>query len=217
MINNSLPDYLFIRASIFGLRAIGPLSVAYSLARPFFPLGVQWRLYLLPLDVYAALEAIFLSFTYLPLRARCQQPVTHPTVSPESSRKDLFKKCIHTTKEHDKYLKQWFRDADTAEVKRENVKEFFAWAFLNKASPKEETEFGELNTLDRRYEPELQGYITELERKTGTVLPKGYGNAKSLRLTLDEVRMAHRPLIWYTVRDSSSQRQMCAYVTDHSI
>ncbi|KAF2235924.1 hypothetical protein EV356DRAFT_565957 [Viridothelium virens] len=199
MINNSIPEYLFIRTCIFVLRAIGPFSVAYSLLRPFVSLSPQWRIRLLPLDIYAAIEAAFLLFVYLPLKARSQHPTFHPPLRAQSERRTLFKRCIATTHEHEKYLGQWFRNADLADIKKENVEEFLAWAFLNTTSSKDRKQTGEPNVTDQVHEAELQDYIEGLERQFGRTLPNGCGEAKPLRLTLDEVRMVHRPLVWYLI------------------
>jgi hypothetical protein len=69
MIGKSLPEYVFIRASIFAVRAITPLCIAYLAACAF-----QRRLFVSPwLAVYAALEAGFYSFAYLPRYARLQE------------------------------------------------------------------------------------------------------------------------------------------------
>lgn len=84
-------------------------------------------------------------------------------------------------------MTKWFRDAQTAEIKRENVKDFLRWAFLNMAEP------------DPVYDEELEEYVGGLERLLGRQLEAGRGNAKCLRLTLDKVDMLHRSLTWYLV------------------
>ena len=77
--------------------------------------------------------------------------------------------------------------APVEEIKRENVKEFFAWAFLNKANWGPEDE------------EELNFYVGETERVLGKKLEEGKGKAIALRLTLDDVVMLQRSLIWYFV------------------
>ena len=201
MINNSLHEYFFIRTCIAGLRAIGPLCTVYSFLRPFIPTSDHWRHRLVPLDVYAGIEAAFLLFVYLPLNARSQRPTRHPPLVAPSERSTLFKRCINTTNEYSGYLRLWFRKAELAEIKKENVKEFFAWAFLNKASPRDKGEVGEPSVLSENDAQELEQYAGELEAKMERTLSEGYGEAKSLRLTLDEVRMTHRPFLWYSVND----------------
>lgn len=199
MINNSLPTYLFIRTSIFALRAITPLSILYIIARPFiFPIGGYLRL--LPLDIYAAAETAFFIFAYLPLKALSQRPAVHPPLVPKDERRTLFTRCISTTRDFGPYLRRWFRDAETEEIRGENVKEFFAWAFLNEGTARDVGVIKGQEIIDEEDEAELDRYVNELESAMGMKLEKGYGSAKPLRLTMDEVRMAHRPFVWYMVR-----------------
>ena len=52
--------------------------------------------------------------------------------------------------------------------------------------------------------PEVDEYLEELERNDGTKLIPGHDpKIKSIRVTLDPVRTAHRPLIWYLVSTTS--------------
>lgn len=85
------------------------------------------------------------------------------------------------------YLSMWFKGAPSSDIRRENVKEFFCWSFLNK---------GNYGLLD---DSELEDYADQLERILGRELPPGRGSATSLRLTLDRVQMLPRPLVWYLV------------------
>ncbi|MCJ1390005.1 hypothetical protein MMC18_002863 [Xylographa bjoerkii] len=71
------------------------------------------------------------------------------------------------------------------DIKRDNVKEFFCWAFLNKGAWGPEDE------------EELEQYADSIGELLGGTLKPGRGPAKSLRLTLDKVTMMHRSLIWY--------------------
>lgn len=73
------------------------------------------------------------------------------------------------------------------------MKEFFLWAFFNRGGPPGDDD------------EELEGYIAVLEEQLGREIPEGRGNAKCLRLTLDEVVMSHRSLSWYFV----SNRTRC--------
>lgn len=52
---------------------------------------------------------------------------------------------------------------------------------------------------DPAYDEELQEYTGEMEGLLGRKLEDGRGNAKCLRLTLEQVDMLHRSLIWYLV------------------
>lgn len=51
------------------------------------------------------------------------------------------------------------------------------------------------------HQEELMGYIESIERLLGTPLEPGRSNAqlRSMRITLDPVKMLHRPLLWYFV------------------
>ena len=88
----------------------------------------------------------------------------------------------------DQYLSKWFQGASLNEIRRENVKDFFCWSLLNK---------GEYGLLD---DDELEEYANGVEKILGRKLEPGRGDATPLRLTLDGVRMLHRPLLWYMVR-----------------
>ncbi|MCJ1461156.1 hypothetical protein MMC28_011538 [Mycoblastus sanguinarius] len=72
-----------------------------------------------------------------------------------------------------------------SQIKRENVKEFFCWAFFNKERHGAEDE------------EELEEYVGKMEGLLGRSLEPGRGSAKSLRLTIDRVGMLHRSLTWY--------------------
>lgn len=78
-------------------------------------------------------------------------------------------------------------DAPASEIKRENVKDFFRWAFLNTGVP---------NTVD---DEELEEFVREMEKLLRRKIEPGRGNAKCFRLTLEKVDMLHRSLTWYLV------------------
>ncbi|KAH6985552.1 hypothetical protein EDB80DRAFT_767963 [Ilyonectria destructans] len=188
MIGISAWDYIFIRTCIFLLHLVAPLSVVYSL--------VSWLIHLpfhIPhvLEVWLALEAVFYLLVYLPRKNYLQTVVTHPAAGRDDRRR-LFWRCHGNIPDPDRYLTRWFRDAPTVEIKRENVKDFFRWAFLNSGEP------------DPAYDEELEEYIGEMEKLLGRKLEPGRGNAQCLRLTLDKVEMLHRSLIWY----------LCVFVVD---
>lgn len=184
MIGISAWDYVFIRTCILVLHLVAPLSVLYSL--------VSWLLHLpfhIPrvLEIWLALEAVFYLLVYLPRRTYLQAVVAHPAGGRDDRRR-LFWRCHINIPDPERYLKRWFRDAPTAEIKRENVKDFFRWAFLHSGEP------------DPAYDEELEEYVEEMEKLLGRKLEPGLGNAQSLRLTLDKVEMLHRSLTWYLVR-----------------
>ncbi|KAI1015557.1 hypothetical protein LB503_009913 [Fusarium chuoi] len=189
MAGTSLWDYIFMRSSIFVLHLIAPLSIVVSLTISLVNLPFQIpRL----LKAWFILEAIFYIFIYLPLNRHLQKPANHPIAPCRADRQRLFQQCHDNIPEAGQYLRRWFRDAPEHEIKRENVKDFFRWGFLN------------MEDCDSTYDDELEGYIEQLEELLGRELEPGRGNAKCLRLTLDKVEMLHRSLTWY----------LCIFVVD---
>lgn len=184
MIGTSFSEYVFIRTCIFFLHLVAPLSVLYLaanvLARPPFRLPRV-------LEIWLALEAAFYCIIYLPRRVYLQKAARHPETPSCDDRRKLFRRCHDNILDPSRYLRKWFLDAPLAEIKRENVKEFFRWAYLNTGEP------------DPAYEDEVEEYVEEMEKLLGRRLEPGRGNAKCLRLTLDNVDMLHRSLTWYLV------------------
>ncbi|KAK7229619.1 hypothetical protein V2G26_001789 [Clonostachys chloroleuca] len=183
MVETAVWDYVFIRTCTFLLHLVAPLSILYSLASSLVHLPFH-----IPriLELWLAFEAVFYLAVYLPRKAYLQNAATHPITAPRDDRRKLFRRCHSNIPDPERYLTKWFRDAAVPEIKRENVKDFFRWAFLNTGEP------------DPAYDEELEEYVGEMEKLLGRSLEPGRGNAKCLRLTLDKVEMLHRSLIWYT-------------------
>lgn len=177
-------DYIFIRACIFLLHLVAPASVIYSVANML--LGSPFQL---PraLHLWLGLETGFYLAIYLPYREYLQKPARHPTPPCREDRRKLFWRCHKTIPDPVQYLRQWFRGALEVEIKRENVKDFFRWAFLNTGK------------FDPEVEEEVEEYTREMEELLGRELEHGRGKAECLRLTLDKVEMLHRSLTWYLV------------------
>lgn len=182
MIGTSFWEYVFIRICIFFLNLVAPVSVLYSatiaVIRPPFYLPRV-------VETWLALEAAFYFIVYLPRKAYLQRAARHPETPSSDHRRKLFRRCHDNIPDPNRYLTKWFLDAPLAEIKRENVKEFYRWAFCNTGEP------------DPAYEDEVEEYVGEMERLLGRHLEPGRGNAKCLRLTLDNVDMLHRSLTWY--------------------
>ena len=70
--------------------------------------------------------------------------------------------------------------------------EFLCWAFLNKKDHGPEDD------------DELEEYAIETEVLLGRKLDAGWGDAVSLRVTIDRFQSLHRSLLWYLVSHSSS-------------
>ena len=173
---------------------IAPCSVIYSLANVLVGLPVQ-----LPqvLQAWLALETAFYLVVYLPYKEYLQKAAKHPTPPCRENRKELFRRCHKTIPDPVQYLRKWFRGADEVEIKRENVKDFFRWAFLNT---------GKLDPAD---EEELEEYARDMEKLLGRKLEYGRGKAECLRLTLNKVEMLHRSLTWYLVSFYSGGLMPC--------
>lgn len=183
MIGTSTPAYIFIRACIVFLNAVAPISIAYCfLAFPLhtWHLRAPWWL-----EVYFAAEAFFYAFIYLPLTRHYQQPAVHPAKPTPEARRELFHRCHDTLRDPETYLKKWFKNAPASEIKRDNVKEFLAWAFLNTGS------------WSASEDAELESYVDQFEHLLHRRIPPGRGTAKALRLTLDAHEPLHRSLLWY--------------------
>ena len=186
MIRNTVWWYIFIQACIFFLHYIAPLSLLYCA----IVIAVRPSAYrvLLPLEIWALAEAAFYLLVYLPRSYVLQRAANHPTTLSREERRNLFELCHKSVPDAEKYLSLWFRGASTEKIKRDNVKEFFCWAFLNKG------EYGP------EEEEELDEYADKMEEILGRKLEPGRGPVSPLRLTLDKVSMLHRSLLWYLVR-----------------
>jgi hypothetical protein len=137
---------------------------------------------------------------YVPRKRSLQAAAQHPPLLDRDGRRELFWKCWDKIPHPEYYLSKWFLDADPRDVKRENVKDFFRWALLNKGGRKGDVKAEEVELLESE-EEELNEYVDGIQTLLARPLEPGRGKAKCLRLTVDEVRMKHRPLIWYLVRD----------------
>lgn len=198
MIGTSLWDYIFIRLCIVFLHYVAPLSALYCVA----VLVLHPSNFRIPLvfEIWAVAETLFLLLIYFPRRYFLQHAAAHPEVPPRDKRRRLFELCHDTVDDPEVYLSKWFKGAPPSEIKRDNLKEFLCWAFLNK---------GAYGTLD---DEELEEYADDLEMRLGRKLELGRGNAKSLRLTMDRVTMLHRSLLWYMVSASREPSREDSYL-----
>ncbi|KAI9825675.1 MAG: hypothetical protein M1832_001019 [Thelocarpon impressellum] len=186
MIGTSTWDYVMIKFFILSLSSVVPLSVSYCVYRA---VGLALHKPLthlpLPLELWAAAETLFFGLVYLPRRWYLQRPAAHPPPPPAAEREELSRLCTESIQDGDAYLSKWFLGAPRAAIKRENVKEFFRWAFLN-ADSSEGAEDDE----------ELEKLVGQMDGKLESPLEPGRGEARCLRLTLDEVHMLPRSIVW---------------------
>ncbi|RDW62000.1 hypothetical protein BP6252_11433 [Coleophoma cylindrospora] len=182
IIGRSRGNLIFIRSTTFILRSITPLSFLYILIVLLLPAQDQPTKYL---SAYPLLEVFFYLFVFLPRKYYLQQPAVHPRPLPRHERKLLFQRCIRLISDPQAFLSKWFNGAAISEIREDNVKQFYRWAFMNSRAGEE----GDEEELD-----EAMQYFQE---QTGWKLQPGLGSAKCLRLTLDPVYMLHRPLLVY--------------------
>ncbi|KAI0396418.1 Alpha/Beta hydrolase protein [Xylariaceae sp. FL0594] len=195
MIGTSLPEYVFIRISIFLLRYATPICLACVLfiiggmgpARALSEIGSQVAIALLL--AYSILDVLYALLIFYPYNRRLRLQAEHPPLRPEEKRLRLFEKVLDNIPDPVQYLRGWFLGADDAHICRENVEEFLSWAFFDRRPrhlyPAERDELGE--------------YVHRLEQRLGRPLNTGRGNIKSFRLTLDDVEVRYRSVIWYLI------------------
>ena len=190
MIGRSFKEYPFIRACIIFLHYIAPLCAFYCI----IVLVLRLWPYRIPLglEIWAIAETAFLVFLYYPNDFLIQRAAKHPEARSPDQRRELFNLCKDTIKDPDHYLRLWFRKAPLSEIRVDNVKQLYRWAFLNKAH------------CDSGDEAELDEYIIETEKLLGRKLQPGRGPAIPLLVTLDRVRTLYRSLFWY----------LCVFVVD---
>lgn len=205
LVGNSLPEYIFTRVAILTLRLVAPVATTACVITAAQPQIIAQHRGLWPLYLWFLAEAAFFWTVFLPLRFVLQEPATHPTPLSKADRRDLFEKSLSHLSDPEQYLSKWFLRAPLDHIKRENVKEFYAWSFLNK--PYEDVTDEEENELD--------DYVDRLEHRLERPVKPGRGRAKPLRTTLDPVPMQHRPLLWYlvcvveTASESASRSRSC--------
>ncbi|KAI9188177.1 hypothetical protein H9P43_002568 [Blastocladiella emersonii ATCC 22665] len=100
------------------------------------------------------------------------------------------------------FLSGWFFGATPCEIRLDNLKEWFAWAFFNRhldeMSPPEETELDEM--------------VTYLEDETGVRLARGYNaKVKCIRLNLDAKRVKWRGGLFYAAMTLASRSLLLAF------
>ncbi|KAF2123921.1 hypothetical protein P153DRAFT_303194 [Dothidotthia symphoricarpi CBS 119687] len=197
MLDHTIPGYIFIQICIYGLRAVTPLSILYASFSIAEPPTTAFGRFLL---TWSIIETAFWLLVFLPRKRALQSSAHHPPPLGIEERKALFWKCWDNIPHPEYYLSRWFLGARIGDIKRENVREFFEWALLNRETESEDEKKRRIQSHpdeSRDEQEELDGYADGIQTMLGGKLEPGRGSAKSLRLTIDEVRMLHRPVIWY--------------------
>jgi hypothetical protein len=191
MIGTSKTEFYFIRVCIIGLHYIVPLCVLYCIGLVAV-YGIKATTYRFPLIIesIAIAETLFFLCVYLPYSHILQREAIHPPAPTREEREELFQLCNANISDPEAYLQKWFLGAPIDEIKRENLKDFFLWAFFNRGGPPGDDD------------EELNEYVDATEKLLGRPIDEGRGKAVCLRLTLDKVSMLHRSLIWFFVRYS---------------
>ena len=120
MINNSFTTFAFIQACIYFLHYIAPLSAVYCVV----VLLLRPSTYRVPLvlEIWAIAETAFFALIYVPRSIVLQRAAAHPEPLPREQRRELFRLCLATVEDPERYLSCWMRKAPASEIKRENVK-----------------------------------------------------------------------------------------------
>lgn len=185
MIDTSFTSFVFIRLCIFFLHYFPLLLVAGLILTLIIDHNAH-KLTLI-LEILSIAEVFFYVLIYIPKSRSFQKPARHPPVLSSDERRAVFDKSLEGIHDPEPYLSKWFNGAPLSDIRRENVKEFFCWAFLDRPvwGPAEEEE--------------LEEYADKVEKLLGRRLKPGRGSAVALRLTIDPVETLHRPLVWYLV------------------
>lgn len=187
MIGTTIWDYLHIKWWIFFLSAITPLSACYCIILiSYYAIGTSFISRLpWPIEIWTVAETLFYVFVHIPYKIRLQQEANHPPAPSPKERRLLFDRCNATINDPEDYLRKWFLGAPLVEIRKDNLKEFFLWAFFNRGGdPGDDDE-------------ELEEYVKGMEKLLEKPLENGRGNAVCLRLTLDEVKILRRSILWY--------------------
>ena len=201
MLDHTILNYAFIRGVILGLRAVTPLSifaVSFSIAEP--P-QTAFRRFLL---AWSIIETGFWLLVYIPRKRALQAAAEHPPALDKEERKALFWKCWDKVPHPEYFLSRWFLGAGAGDIRRDNVRDFYEWALLNRGESEDarRRRMTEHPEECRAEDEELYGYVDGIETLLGRKLEPGRGSARCLRLTVDAVGMSHRPVLWYLVCSS---------------
>ncbi|KAI0456340.1 hypothetical protein F5B21DRAFT_513442 [Xylaria acuta] len=190
MIGTSIPEFIFIRISIFCLQYTTPICLVYLLALTAVK-GMEGALSWAGKVAigFCILDTLYALFIYHPYNRRLKQAAEHPPLLPSAKRRELFIRCLNNTPNIASYLRTWFLKANESDIRKDNLREFLSWGFFDRDVGNETV--AELEELDE--------YLARIERRIGYQLEPGRGKAKSLRLTIDEIEVRYRSVLWYFI------------------
>ncbi|KAG5985463.1 hypothetical protein E4U55_000025 [Claviceps digitariae] len=196
MIGVSARELVLIRLWILSFRYMPVLYVAL-LAGTFLYQTNSSSLRKLRIILSALLvaELLFFVFVYAPHKRRLRRAAVHPiSMSSPAERKALFEKCVTNTSQPEEYIRWWFLGAEMEDIRHDNLREFFLWAFFDTDMQAQSSRH-----IDQDVWHELEEYIALTEQQLGRSFSKGRGPAKCLRLTFDDVPSTYRCLLWYCI------------------
>ena len=184
MISDSHVAYVWVTFWVCVLHSIGPLCTFCCLSNAFFPFFA-----ILPyfIKYWAFAEAGFYVGSLIYQEVHLQRPAIHPARPTEEARRKLFERCQDSTHDYKSYIEKWFMGSPLASIGRENIKEFFRWAFFDSA------------IFEPEYDEEIDDYVANVEETLGIEFQPGRSDVKCIRLTIDRVGALHRSLSWYMV------------------
>lgn len=185
MVPNNLPHYVFIRLSIWALRAIAPASIAYCLARGLGRGFLSW-----PLEVLAVAEALFYLCVSLPRQRMLDRSRPQPVQRSPRERQELFERCWSSIPDLESFLRAWFRGATLDSIHRDDLKDFLAWGFLYQTKALVDDD------------DELEAYVRRTEEALRRTFPPGRGRRRPSQVSTDALRLQHKPLLFYVVSDA---------------
>ncbi|ROV91536.1 hypothetical protein VMCG_09454 [Cytospora schulzeri] len=167
MLNPTFHGLVFIRICVFFLTYL-PVIVLF-LPYPFW--------------IIAPIESLYYLFVFRPFQSRLLHAAKHPPQ--EIDRAATFQRCLENIPDPERYLSLWALGADIKDIKRDNVRDFLLWAFFDREESSPDIEH------------ELETYIVKTEEQLGRPLEPGYGSARHVRLTFDQVPHRYRSFVWY--------------------
>ncbi|KFA80595.1 hypothetical protein S40288_09293 [Stachybotrys chartarum IBT 40288] len=181
MIPDSFLYYVFIRLSIWALRAITPLSGVYCFVKvlgcsPFLPR---------PVELLAYAEALFYLLVSLPGQWLLDKSQPRPVHRSRQERQELFERCWASIPDLEAFLSTWFKCVPLSSIRREDLEDFLAWGFFYRSKP---------SASDRE---EIEEYIRRTEKMLGRTIPPGSGSCRPSQVSIDGLRLQHKPLIFY--------------------
>ncbi|KAG9098387.1 hypothetical protein FS749_003919 [Ceratobasidium sp. UAMH 11750] len=110
-----------------------------------------------------------------------------------SERYELLLRCRDNIIDPETFLSGWQLESTSADktVRRDNIKDWLLWGFFSAGSE---------SLSDPHVADEIDEYLQILQEKLGRTIPPGRNkDIKSIRLTLDDVVICHRPFVWYMI------------------